>query len=299
VLPASLRRDRVLAVASAAALVAVCVAGLVAVYRLAVWTVHGRVLDGHALRGAIASRSRVTDAMERVLDVVSVASLLGAAALVAVIALLRLRRGLGLAALAVLVGANLTSQLLKRVVLERPDLGLAERTPSTLNSMPSGHTTVAASVVAALVLVVPGRLRAGVAVAGACYAWLTAVATMSAGWHRPSDALAAVLVVGGWVGGAAVALLLTGDRSGPVGAWSPLDRRTAGRLALVGAALLGVAVVAALAAELLGLQPARGPADELAYVAGALAVGTATCLLLVAVLALTAWLTPGAAEPTE
>lgn len=294
------RRDRTTAIAAAAGLAVGCALAIVADYRLAVWTVRGRVLDGHALRGALASRTRVTDFVQNALDVVSAASLLAVAVLIAVIALLRLERAVGLAALVVLAGANGTSQLLKHAVLHRPDLGLTERTPATLNSMPSGHTTVAFSVVAALLVVLPGRVRPAAAVVGAAYAALTAAATMSAGWHRPSDSLAAFLVVGAWVAVVALAVLLTEDRAAEARARSAADWWVALRLLVAGGVLLGLGLLCALGAELVGLRPGGTVADGLAYLAGLAAVAGASCGVTAAVL----WLVPGltfaraAADPT-
>jgi uncharacterized membrane protein YbhN (UPF0104 family) len=53
------------------------------------------------------------------------------------------------------------------------------------------------------------------AVIGACYAALVGVATLSAGWHRPSDAIGAFLIVGIWAALAGVLLRVLrkrGDR---------------------------------------------------------------------------------------
>src|SRR5262249_47992480 len=77
------------------------------------------------------------------------------------------------------------------------------------NSLPSGHATVAASVAVALVLVLPPRARGIGALIGAGYAAFVGVATMSAGWHRPSDSIAAFLIVGLWAAVAGLALLIT------------------------------------------------------------------------------------------
>ncbi len=293
------RRDRTAALLAVTGLGLACALVAFAVYRLAVWTVPGRVLDGHALRGALASRSRLDDAVEQSLDVVSVAALLAAAAVVAVIALLRLRRGVGLAALALLGGANLTGQLLKRVVLDRPDLGLAERTPATLNSMPSGHTTVAFSVVAALVVVLPARVRPAVAVAGVGYAWLTAAATMSAGWHRPSDSVVSVLVVGGWVALVAAAVLLVEDRTSALQRWSGREARAGRRLAISGAALLVAGTLLAGLAALVGLRPGGTTSDVLAYLAGLAVIAGTAAATMAAVLALVPVLTFAEVEPAQ
>jgi hypothetical protein len=82
-----------------------------------------------------------------------------------------------------------------------------------LNSLPSGHATAAFSAAAALVLVSPVALRRLAAVIGAATSALVAVATMSAGWHRAGDALAAFCVVGFWSVVAAWVVMRDGDQA--------------------------------------------------------------------------------------
>lgn len=182
-----------------------CVAGFIATYVLTVRTELGRQLADAAFRGALLGQSRTSDLVDTVLGVVSVASLLLAVVFIAFVALVRLQRALGLVALALLLTANVSAQLLKWL-LERPDLGLLEYTPATLNSLPSGHTTAAFSVVAALLVVVPRALQTAVVTMGGGYVVLTAVATMFAGWHRWADSVAAFLLVGFWTVAALTAL---------------------------------------------------------------------------------------------
>lgn len=167
----------------------------VLVYYVSVRTVRGRLVSDASLRGALASGASLQDTVDAVLDVVSVGSLLGAVAVVAVIALVRLDRIRGLASIGMLVTANVATRLLK-TYLERPDLGLVEVGPATLNSLPSGHATAAFSAVAALLIVLPAAWRLPVALLGGAFATVIALATMFAGWHRTADAMAAFLVVG-------------------------------------------------------------------------------------------------------
>ncbi len=171
-------------------------AAFVLVYYVSVRTVRGRLVSDASLRGAISSGASAQDTVEAILNIVSVGSLLGAIAVVAVIALLRLDRVRGLASIAVLVTANVSTWLLKEHLLARPDLGLDEVAPATLNSLPSGHTTAAFSAVAALLIVLPAAVRVPAALLGGSFATVTALATMFAGWHRAADAMAAFLVVG-------------------------------------------------------------------------------------------------------
>jgi len=268
-----------------------CAALFVLVYRSAVHTTRGRLLDGAAFRGAVVSRSRLTEYVEGVLDVVSVLALVVAAAAIVGIALVRRRRWLALAAASLIVGANATTQLLKSTVLSRPDLGLQETTPATLNSLPSGHSTVALSVVAALVLVVPAALRPALCVVGVAFASLTGLATLSAGWHRPSDTVAAFLVVGAWAATLGLMLVLLIDPAKADGAddadRAPLvaHRRTARLLAVAAAYLLAFGGL--LSAVIVGTDlTAEGGASALvpAYLAGGGAIAGTGAAVMAALL---------------
>jgi membrane-associated phospholipid phosphatase len=266
-----------------------------ALYLLTVRYDRGRVVDGAALRGAGLTRTRLTGTVEGVLDVVSVASVLGACAVIVLVALVRGRRLVGVAALALVLGANMTSQVLKRWVLERPDLGLPETTPATLNSMPSGHATVAFSVGLALALVLPPALRPPAVLATVGYATVVGVATLSAGWHRPSDAVAAFLVVEAWAAAAGLYLL---TRSRPTEV-VPRDahRRTWRRLGLLTAYLAAFAVLVAGVLALTEISLVGTAGQVLAYFASAAAIGAAAAGLAAALLLVLHDLVPGAAEP--
>jgi membrane-associated phospholipid phosphatase len=279
---------------------ATCAALVALTYYLAVRTTRGRLLDGASLRGAVDARSGVTDAVERLLDTVSVLSLLAAALTLAVIGLARLRRELALAAVVLVVGANATTQVLKRFVLERPDVGLEESTPSTLNSLPSGHSTVAFSVAVALVLVLPVRLRPVAAGAGVGYATLTALATLTAGWHRPSDSVAAFLVVACWAALVGATLVVGHARQTGAAAGSDAHGDTVRRLARVALYLIGTGAVVAVLIVATGLDTYGTLAQVLAYVAGGSAVagtGAAVMAGLLAVVHLAAPARDVAAEP--
>ncbi|HEX4305493.1 MAG TPA: phosphatase PAP2 family protein [Solirubrobacterales bacterium] len=135
------------------------------------------------------------------------AALLIMLAAVCVIGLRLGRRREVIAAAVVVAGANLTTQLLK-TTLEHArhkafEHGIELPWP---NSFPSGHTTAAASIAAALLLVLPAGHRL---VAGLVGLLLTAAVGFSVvilGWHYPSDVLGGLLVVGAW-GFAALAWL--------------------------------------------------------------------------------------------
>ncbi len=239
-------------------LLAVVYVGLfAAVYALTVQTLPGRRFGDLSLRGAILTGSITAGTVDAVLDVVSVASLLGAMAVVATVALVRLARLQGLAAIGIMVTANASTWLLKEVLLSRPDLGLDETAPVTLNSMPSGHTTAVFSAVAALAFVTPTRAQPPVVLAGAGVATATGLATMLAGWHRAGDSVAAFLVVGFWTTVAAAVVVVLRRPRGP--ASSPV---TPAALRWPAAYAVGAVVVAGILA--LGLDAARLVADSTA-----------------------------------
>jgi membrane-associated phospholipid phosphatase len=184
--------------------------GVVLIWRIFVAGAPGQRVDQAVFDGARYGRSRLWDLAQPVLDGISVPYV--ALVLVGAVLIAALRRRWGLAVQVALLmgGANLTTQLLKAGVLSRPDLGATALFP---NSLPSGHTTVAASVSAALVFVVPPRVRPWAAVLGAVYTAIVGVSVIVGGWHRPSDAAAAVLVVLAWSGLACAVAAATRPRA--------------------------------------------------------------------------------------
>jgi membrane-associated phospholipid phosphatase len=112
----------------------------------------------------------------------------------AVVALARRRVDLFVRGAVVVAGANATTQLLKRVVIERPDYDIGFGP----NALPSGHTTLALSVVIAALIVLPAATRPLVAVVGGVWAVAMAASAVVSGWHRPSDIVASILVCAGW-----------------------------------------------------------------------------------------------------
>jgi membrane-associated phospholipid phosphatase len=243
--PARIRPQVVLGGLGVAYLVA-----LAAIYALTVRTVPGRLVSDAGLRGALTTRPAVSDSVHTVLDVVSVGSLAVATLVVVVIALLRMAGRAAVVSIGLLAAANVSTWVLKNHLLTRPDLGLHEAAPETLNSLPSGHATAAFSAAAALVLVAPVALRRVAAVVGAAAGALVAVATMLAGWHRAGDAIAAFCVVGFWSVVAAWVVLRSGDRDRTVpgeDGWRPPGRTA--RIAVLGVAAGTAVSVLALVAH--------------------------------------------------
>lgn len=107
----------------------------------------------------------------------------------------------GLIAVLMVVAANITTQTFKQIFTDRPDLG---EFPSTLtqdylsNSLPSGHTTMAASAAVAVFLLASPRQRPFAGLFAAVWAAGWGAYIFIEAWHRPSDMVAAYLVVTMW-----------------------------------------------------------------------------------------------------
>jgi membrane-associated phospholipid phosphatase len=181
----------------------VCVVAFALLYVLAVRTGWGQTIDNAALSGR-TTRGSVLRATDRLLNTISIASIVVIGGTIVVIAIVRRRPHLALTTAVMVGGANVTTQLLKHSILTRPVLTTSDPFGA---SFPSGHTTVAFSLVVALVLVVPARTRASTAVAAFGYSALVGMGVVTAGWHRPSDVIGAELVVIGWSAFAVAGLL--------------------------------------------------------------------------------------------
>jgi PAP2 superfamily protein len=162
-----------------------------AVYLLAVRTATGQRLENAVLRGADESynHSQAVTA-DDALAQITVYSLAAACLLVVVIGLIRRRLDLMIAAVGVIVAGQVVTQSLKRFILDRPDLvGVGDHFKG--NSLPSGHTTIAMTVLFAALIIVPFRWRGLTMFFVLPWAVGIGAYTMTAKWHRLSDTLAA------------------------------------------------------------------------------------------------------------
>ena len=132
---------------------------------------------------------------------VRVVVLVGVALLV--IGALRRRFLLGLAMSLGYAGAMLSAEVLKRI-LPRPDLAPAFESllgaKDAMNSFPSGHTTMATATSLGVMMLVSVRARPWVAIGGMAFTTAMATSVVSAGWHRPSDAIGGVGLALCWMG---------------------------------------------------------------------------------------------------
>lgn len=194
---------------------------------------------------------------DHLLSVISVGTLVLAVGALAMLAFLRRQPTLALLAAGIVAGSLAVTEVLKHVLLTRPPL-----VPSSVldNTFPSGHTTVGISLGLAMVMVVPAGLRAAAGLGAAALAAAVGVATVAAGWHRPSDVVAAYLVALAVAAGIGAAML----RWGPPGLSRGYEREASPRSPLrrvrVGAEELVLAVIAlgAAALFLLALLRAAG-----------------------------------------
>ncbi len=278
---------------AAAATALVAAASVWAAWRYFVGTRTGQLYEHLALAGSTRGKGTLWGIVKPWLDVIPWVGVIGLLVAVAV-ALARRRWALVLQVTVMVLGANATAQFLKYVVFDRVNMIGGWNYHNTL---PSGHTTLAASIAAAFVLVAPRRLRPLVAILGAAYAAAMGISTLIGQWHRPSDVGAAIALVLAW--SAAVCAVTT--RSGR-------DRDWGGRWWTSAAvALLGIVAAVALlsvwaAVERVGPTTAlRAPfarsTEITCYVGGAAAVVACAALAFAVLLLLrqaTARPAPGA-----
>lgn len=207
--------------------------GFYAVWRIFVESAAGQRVDEIAFQGSALGRNALWRFADPILDVVSIGFVALVIIFAATVAILRQRWLLIVQVGIVMGGANIATQLFKKFVT-RPDLGVVGTVGPQpgINTLPSGHTTVAMTAAIAILFVVPPRLRPIIAILGAGYAGGTGVSTLIGGWHRASDVVAGVLMTFIF---AAIALLLDRPRT---------RTRTGDNIAAL--VLITVAVIAAI-----------------------------------------------------
>ena len=115
---------------------------------------------------------------------------------------------MALAVAAILLGANVTTELLKHVLAEPSAARCSAASCRCRRSWPSGHSTAAMSLALASVLAAPARAAARSSAAlGASFAIAVGYSVLATGMHYPSDVLGGFLVAATWTlaGGRGVA----------------------------------------------------------------------------------------------
>ncbi|MCH8612204.1 hypothetical protein [Arsenicicoccus dermatophilus] len=187
--------------------------GLLMTVLTIVWNIltpWGQELDQRAYSAIATTDGFRWQHLDTVLAVVDTNVLGVAFGLCFVVALVRRRLDLGVAAFVVVLGANVSQYLLRTHLVHRPDHGVWQLGAD--NSAPSGHATAAASLAVAIVLVTPMTVRFVVTFVASLWAtWVSLGVIVSRMGNRPGDVIAALAVVTAWAGvGLAVAAVLAG-----------------------------------------------------------------------------------------
>ena len=172
-----------------------CIVGLTATYYYFVQTTRGQFIDETARVEAVDIQGPAGRAATDFLYWLPTISLMMVAVVVLFVTVIRRRWPAAGIAVAACIGANVAAQVLKDV-LPYPDKGVTALEP---NSLPSGHTTLAASAAAAVFLMASPRWRPMAGFVGGTFAIASGVSTLIYQWHRPADVVAAFLLVGAFM----------------------------------------------------------------------------------------------------
>ncbi|MCX7522498.1 phosphatase PAP2 family protein [Microbacterium sp. STN6] len=181
----------------------VLAAAFAGVYVFFVRTHTGQLIDERSFEGAALWRGGLGGPASWLLNALPAISVGLAFVIMVIVSIIRRNGTVFIAAAAAALAANASTQLLKYAILDRPDTGVAE---GLANSLPSGHTTAAASAALAVFLIASPRMRPVAAAIGSLFAIVAGAATLVNQWHRPSDVIAALLVVAFWGCGAGFVL---------------------------------------------------------------------------------------------
>lgn len=191
------------------------------------------------------------------------------------VALARRRLWVALAVMTILLGANVTTQLLKPLLAEpRASNLLGGLRPPVAASWPSGHATAAMALALSCVIAAPSRARPAVATAGAAFAVAVSYSFLTLGWHYPSDVFGGFLVAAIWTLLAVAAVFTADSRTRQVSAGG-LVQRVGIREALgpPSTVLLGAVGLAALVAIARPEEVVNYARSHETFVVGATAIG--------------------------
>lgn len=211
----------------------------------------GRALDGRAMEAfAGVARPPFQPSINGIAHLADPAPFVLAGLVLVTIALLRRRPLMAVVVPAILLGANVTTQLLKPALADVRLIELHHAQSVYPGSWPSGHATAAMSLALCGVLVVGPRLRPLAAFTGAGFAVAVGYALVVAGWHLPSDVLGGYLVAATFaLAGAASVATLEARRSryattAPTLPPALIAAPTLAALGITAVALVAVAVAA-------------------------------------------------------
>lgn len=226
-----------------------CLAGLAATYYYFVQTTTGQFIDESALVEAVNLHGPAGKASTKFLDLLPTISLVMAAVVVLFVTVIRRHWAEAGIAVGACIAANIATQVLKELLPARPDKGVVTL---DLNSLPSGHTTLAASSAAAVFLMASPRWRPMAGFVGGTFAIASGVSTLINQWHRPADVVAAFLLVGAFMIPAGWLILKRGSWN----EWDGFNRHLgSARIWLVLPVLLGLASAAVAVYSLIRIAP--------------------------------------------
>jgi membrane-associated phospholipid phosphatase len=162
-----------------------------------------------------------------------------------VVALASGRPRVALAVAVILLGANVTTQVLKPLLAEHRATSLLGFTPVESASWPSGHATAAMSLALACVIASPARIRPVVGALGSLFAVAVSYSFLTLGWHYPSDVIGGFLVATTWAL-LAIAGLRAAESRRPWAAPGMSGGSIAETLGALGVTLAGAVLLAAL-----------------------------------------------------
>lgn len=198
-------------------------------YVVFVRTHWGQEIDDLAFEARAAIKPQTTQRTDRLLHAVTRDSLVVLSAVVVLLALAQRRIRLMFVVGCCLVGALVTTEALKHVLLTRPVYPDVQGWPH--NSYPSGHATIGMMLSLAIVMVSTSRTRRVATVVAAVAATAFGTAVLASGWHRPSDSVGAYGVALAWFClGNAVLVATDPNRLQAPGAASANDRPPSKRL---------------------------------------------------------------------
>lgn len=212
------------------------------------------------------------------------------AAVPIVVALLRRRPRVAVMVGVVMLGANLSTQLLKPLLAAPRGYGLSSLVINPA-SWPSGHATAAMTLVLCAVIVAPARWRPFVAAAMSAFAIAVCYSFLTLAWHFPSDVLGGFEVAAVWAMLGVAALGWLGQRRPSSGPAPDARRGTRLSVAEALAPMALLVLIALLAAAVIVLARPVPVVDYASahktFIAGAAAIaGLGLALAAAATLAL-------------
>ncbi len=239
--------------------------------------------------GNLGQHPRVSSAATFIAHLCNPSPYVYLAAVPVAVALWRQRIWVAVTIGAILLGANVTTQLLKPLLATpRAANLLVGAGPPGPASWPSGHATAAMALALCCVLAVRSRLRPLAAAVGAVFAVAVSYSFLSLRWHYPSDVFGGFLVAATWaLLGVAAVFIADARKRSPNAGELPVRlslREALGppALTLVGALLLALLVVFARPHQVVSYARLHHTfvVGALAIAAAAMAVATAVTLVL-------------------